>query len=304
VNTSINFSRDIRIFSSTFGDNMGDVVAQVAAAERLPVMGVSPGLAESKAHLLEVVAHLKGETTFQGSGLELHAASVCGRAMRLAQAFACEDLASERSGRQTILSSDQWRQVHQAVVAGCSGNVPTFRRNGTFRPPVWALDLLEMTGRLAEVGWTEAEVRIKARALGQPDAAERKAAADYASAMISRKAKWLKEWPEATEEARAWIQYNRPHLQAKARPAGALQIDKQVWVRMSPQYRTPAESAEVAEANRQRELESSNATVLIGRGGRSPFRAHREVVEILRENGRKASEYARGGRSRTMSMAR
>jgi len=303
--TSINFSRDVRLFAARMGQDACDILTQVAALERLPSVAIPAGLGEAKAHLLEVAAHLTGETTFQGEALELHAASVCCRAFRLAAAFAREDLAAERSGRQQILTGDEWRGVHRAIVAGCQGQVPVLRRTGTFKPPMWAVDLLEMTARLAEVGWGHEEILLKARACSQPTAAERRAAAEHTHRMVNRKKAWIAERPEAYEEAEAWYNANRANL-SHPRPAGGLDIDGVCWVRMSPQYRTPAESAEVAAAARQRELDRSNQTVLIGRGGRKPFRAHRDVLDCLNENRRKASEFARCARtggSRRLQLA-
>lgn len=304
MNNSINFSRDIRLFAARMGDQACDILTQTAAVDRLPSVLVPAGLGEAKAHLLEVVAHIQGDSTFQGEALELHAASVCCRAFRLAAAFAHEDLAAERSGRQQILTSDEWRGVHRAIVAGCQGQVPILRRQGTFKPPLWAVDLLELTARLGEMAWGHEEILVKARAQSQPTAAERRAAAEHTKRMVSRKQAWLAERPEALIEAEAWYNANRRNIQPSPRPAGFLDVDGVCFIRMSPQYRTPAESAEVAEAKRQRELAAANATVLCGRGSNAPFRAHREVLDILRENRSRASEYARGGRSRTKSMAR
>lgn len=302
--TTLNFSRDIRLFAARMGDQAADVLSQVAAVDRLPPVDVPAGLAEAKAHLLEVAAHLTGETTFQGEALELHAASVCSRAFYLAGAFAREDLAAERSGRRQILTGDEWRGVHRAILAGCAGQVPILRRQGTFAPPRWAVDLLQMTARLGEIGWGEAEGQLKVRAQREPTAAERRAAAEHTKRMVARKEAWLAERPEALLEAEEWYNANRRNILPSPRPAGFLDIDGVCFIRMSPGYRTPAESAEVAEAARQRELASSNATVLCGRGGNAPFRAHREVLDILRENRSRGAEFARGGRSRTRQMAR
>lgn len=304
MNTSINFSRDVRIFAARMGDQACDILSQTAAVDRLPSVAVPPGLSEAKAHLLEVAEHLLGETTFQGEALELHAASVCCRAFRLAAAFAHEDLAAERSGRQMILTGDEWRGVHRAIVAGCQGQVPVLRRQGTFKPPMWAVDLLELTARLGETGWGHEEILVKARAQSQPTAAERRAAAEHTKRMVLRKEAWLAERPEALIEAEEWYNANRRNIQPSPRPAGFLDVDGVCHIRMSPGYRTPAESAEVAEAKRQQELATANATVLCGRGSNAPFRAHREIVDLLRENRSRASEFARGGRSRTRQMAR
>jgi hypothetical protein len=294
---SLNFRLDLAIFAHTMGDNLCDATTQVAIVEDLPSLGAIAGLSQAKAHLMGVVAHLLGDTTFQGQALELHAASVAGRAMRLAQAFACEDLAAERSGRRMILDADQWRQVHQAVIAGCSGQVPILRRNGTFRPPLWAVDLLELTGRLGETGWADAEIRIKARAMGQPSPEERRAAEAHNARMIAQKAAWVAKNPEARDDAEAWWTANRHQaFNRKPRPVGCLRIDHAVYIRLPAAYRTPAESAEVAEAKRQQDIAAGAATVLVGRGGRAPFVAHKDVLEILRDNRRKASEFARGSR--------
>jgi hypothetical protein len=302
--STLNFARDIRIFSPIMGDNLGDVASQVAIVEGLPSMAVKPGLVEARAHLLEVCAHLLGDTTFQGSALELHAASVCCRAMRLAAAFAMEDLAAERQGRLQVLNGDQWRLVHRALLAGTAGQVPVIRRIGTFHPPKWVVDILQMTARLGEIGWGADEVHLAARCNAEPTQAEKRAAAEHTQRLISRKGGHLGMNPEAVLEAREWLNANRANVQAVPRPAGALAINGQVWIRMSPEYRSPSESLEVAEAKRQRELAAANATVLCGRGGSRPFVAHREILEILQENCSKAAEYARGGRSRTRCMAR
>ncbi|MFA6132469.1 MAG: hypothetical protein WC869_00480 [Phycisphaerae bacterium] len=298
--TTLNFARDIRLFAPRLGENITDVVAQVASVERLPSMAVTPGLAEAKTHLMEVCHHLLGDITFQGQALELHAASVCCRALRIASAFAHEDLAAERSGRLQILSGNEWRTIHQAVMAGCAGQVPVLRRMGTLRPPKWALDLIELTGRLGEVGWGTDEVRLKHRVLSEPNSAERRAAAEHTQRMIARKAAHLGLHTDAVAEAKAWLVLNGEHVKAKPRPAGCLSIDGMVWIRMSPMYRTPAESAEVATERRQRELNAADQTVVCGGRTSKPFRAHREVLDCLADNRRKASEFARnaGGNRR------
>lgn len=292
--TTISFARDLRIFAPIMGDNLGDVAAQIATVEGLPTMAVKPRLVEARSHLLEVCTHLLGDTTFQGSAMELHAASVCCRAMRLAAAFATEDLAAERQGRLQVLTGDQWRLVHRALLAGTAGQVPVIRRIGTFHPPKWVVDILQMTARLGEIGWGGEEVRLAARCLAEPTQQEKRAASEHTQRLISRKGGHLGMNPEAVLEAREWLNANRANVQAVPRPAGALAINGQVWIRMSPEYRSPAESLEVAEAKRQRELAAANATVLLGRDGRKPFVAHREIVEILRDNQKQASSYARG----------
>lgn len=292
--STINFSRDIRIFGRNLAaaGHLGDVAAQVAAVERLPTLAVAPGLTEAKAHLMEVCEHLLGETTFQGQALELHAASVCSRAFRLAQVFACEDLAAERSGRRQILDGAQWRIVHRALLAGCAGQVPVLRRLGTFQPPIWALDLLELTTRLAEVGWGPEEVSLKARVLRKPDAAEKRAAAAHGQRLISAKERLLAENPEAREEAAHWAACWRKELAPAPRPEGFLAVCEGAALRMPETYRRPVESAETTAARAAEERRKSGEVVTI-RGWRGPYRAHREVVDVLAENRRMASAYAR-----------
>jgi TRAP-type C4-dicarboxylate transport system substrate-binding protein len=121
-------------------------------------------------------------------------------------------------------------------------------------------------------------------------------------ASVVRKEAWMAEHPEAREEAEAWYNANRTNLN-RPRPAGGLDIDGICWLRLSADYRTPVESAAVAAANRQRELAVAQKKVLCGRDSSQPFYAHREILEILRDNSRKAGEYARAGRSRTKQMA-
>lgn len=293
---TLNFSADIRIFAARMGENACDMLSQVATVERLPNLGVTPGLAEARRHLLEVAAHLRGDTTFQGSPLELHAASVCSRGLRLAAAFAREDLAAERSGRDTILTSAEWYDVHRAVLAGTAGQVPVLRRIGTFHPPKWALDLIEMTTRLAEVGWGPDEVRLKARALAEPTAVERRAAADHTARMIARKDAWLASRPEALEEATAWWGMYRHAVEATPRPAGGLDIDGVCWIRLPAAIRQTAPSRASVMEVRQMELAQAGQTVVRGHASGHRFTAHREVVGCLADNGRKAREFARCAR--------
>lgn len=303
MTTSIQFLRDIRIFAQEYGENIVDIVAQVASVERLPSMGLPPGLAEARANLLEWCEALTGETTFAGGFLELHVVSVISRAMRLAATFAQEDIMAERNRGIMILTNDQWRLVHRAILAGCAGQVPVIRRNGTLRPPKWAVDLIQLTGRLAEVGWGHEECSLKAKAFGEPSKEERKAASELGAVMIARKNAHLAAHPEATAEALCWLKANAKYLEPRPRPEGALSITGRVWVRMSAPYRTPVASDAAVAEQRATEQARSREKVFV-RGAHGPVRVDREVAEILRDNREKASAHARNARhGRGMAVA-
>jgi hypothetical protein len=213
--------------------------------------------------------------------------------MRLASAFACEDLAAERQGRNTILDATEWRLVHRGLLAGCAGQVPIFRRVGAFTPPEWALGLLNLTVRLAESGWGPEEASMRARGQREPGAEEKRAAGFYSRALIHRKAAWLAAQPEAVEEANAWVRFNRAQTQPKPRPAGGLHVDGAVWLRMPAGTRQPAESLAVTQQRqRQAAAETTKVVRIRGRDGNS-YTSHRDVLNILADNRRKASEFAR-----------
>jgi len=295
--SDINFARDLRIFAPRMGDNLADVVSQVAIVDQLPSMFVAPGLGEAKAHLLEVATHLNGEDSYVGGALELHTISLCGRAMRLANAFATEDIHAERKGAYQILNGNEWRTIHQAIINGCAGSYPVLRRNGTLRPPKWAVDLLQLTSRLAEIGQSHEEVRLKARALSEPSADERKLAEQLGQMMIRRKNDHIRDNPEAVVEAESWIRINSQNITPRLRPEGGLDIDGMVWVRMSAPYRSPMASEAYKGEVRKREIdESKRTTLVVGAHADKPFRADRECVGILRDNARVAQAYVRSSR--------
>jgi len=299
----LSFDRDLRIFAPQLGDSLPDVAHQVAAVDRLPTMAHRVTLGEAKAHLLEVTEHLLGETHYQDEGLGLHTLSVCSRSMKLAAAFACEDVAAERQGRPCILSADEWRAVHRAILEGGSGEKPVLRRNGTFRPARWAVDLIQLTGRLAEVGFGPAEDSLRRRALAEPSREERQAATAHMKSLIAKKEAWLEaEEAEHLEEAQAWIRYNRAHLAPKPRPRGHLDVDGVVHVWLPPHYRTPEEAAAAAEERRARERQAAGQTKVVAGRVQNPTRVDAECHAILKAARRQAAEFARGSRGGRRAM--
>ncbi len=291
----ISFTKDLRIFAPRIGANLHDVAHQVAAVDRLPTMGVKVGVVEAKSHLLEVATYLVADSHYEDGGIGLHTLSVCTRAMRLAAAFACEDVAAERQGRPCILSPDEWRAVHRAVVTGSSGDRPTLRRNGTFRPARWAVDLIELTGRLAEVGFGPAEAAVRHRAMEEPSREERQAATAHSKGLIRLKEDFLRQHAGLREEAVAWVKFNERHLLPTPRPEGHLDVDGVVHLRMPAMHRTPGPSRAVVEKQLVHEREQAKRRInVVASRVDKPVRVDKECHAILAEARRQAAQFARG----------
>jgi hypothetical protein len=291
----VNFIHDLAIFGPSMDpQTLKNVAETVFVAEgSLPVMTARPSLARAKQHAMTVVEHLLSDFVYLG-GLELHMQSVITRAGYLLQAFAREDLASERSGRLNILSSEEWVRVHTAIVRGCMGYVPMIRRNGTMRPAGWAVDLLEMTARLAEVAWGANERTIAAAAHRAPSEDEKKIAFTYTKGMIKAKDEMLAEAaPEARQLANAWLKAKAEFLRPTPRPAGCLDLDGKSWIRLSSKYRTATESAIAAAEAEVRERNAAGATVVHGGWTMPIARVSREIMDCLRDNRKRGHDAVR-----------
>jgi hypothetical protein len=292
---TVNFIHDLAIFAPSMdAHTLKNVAETVFVAEgSLPVMTARPSLALAKKHVMTVVEHLLSDFVYLG-GLELHLQSVITRAGYLLQAFAREDLASERSGRLNILSGEEWRRVHTAIVRGCMGYVPMIRRNGTMRPAGWAVDLLEMTARLAEVSWGVNERTIAAAAHRGPSENEKKIASTYTKGMIAAKDAMLASAaPEARQLATAWLKDKAQFLRPTPRPAGCLDLDGKSWIRLPPKYRTVEESEAAAAEAAIRERNAAGATVIHGGWTMPVARVSREIVDCLRDNRKRGHDAVR-----------
>jgi hypothetical protein len=292
---TINFVHDLAIFAPSMDHHTLKAVAEIVLVSEgtLPIMTARPSLARAKQHAMTVVEHLLSDFVYLG-GLELHMQSVVTRAGFLLQAFAREDLASERSGRAQILSFDEWNLVHKAIVRGCMGYVPLIRRNGSMRPARWAVDLLEMTARLAEVAWGANERTIQATANKAASEGERRSAVTYADGMIKAKNAMLAEASADMKSIVAgWMKRKVEFLTPSPRPAGCLDLDGKSWIRLPSKYRTAEESEAAAAESAIRERNAAGATVIHGGWTMPIARVSREIVDCLRDNRKRGHDAVR-----------